>query len=153
MMKKIKTLALLAALWTTGFILSGCGDEEQTEDCIPADNSVIELTTNLSGRNFHIGDTVIISWKVDRNKISNGQIVVDISPDNGITWSAIPSAGIAIPQGQYQCMEMTWVIGNEGEVVDYEDKNDKCIIRIHEYSNNSNGVVFSQQKFSISSKK
>jgi len=148
-MKMINLLKLFAVFTLSGLVIIGC-NEEQSETCIPANGSLIELTTNIAGKTFDVGNTVKLSWKVDSDRITNGQVVIDISIDNGVNWSAIPEAGIDISsESQYACMEYTWVIGNEGEFVDYADVNNNCLLRIHEYSNNSNGVVFTNQKFTI----
>jgi len=143
-------------LVTVSTVMMSCNplDEESSdipsEDCAPSGGKIVELTTSLSGTTHTVGETITISWKTDRNQITNGQVVVDVSIDNGITWSAIPDAGIPVPSGNhYQCMSLNWKIGDEGEAVDYESENGQCMIRIHEYSNTSNGVVFSDHKFTI----
>jgi hypothetical protein len=148
----IKTFAKSLILCSTVFIGLSCNPQnvETANNCTPAAGKVVELTTSLAGKTFTVGETVNITWKADRNQVSNGQVVVDVSIDNGITWSAIPAAGIVVPSGdQFQCMSLNWVIGKEGEIVVYASGNNQGILRIHEYSNISNGVVFSSQTFTI----
>lgn len=138
---------------TSLFVVMSCNlqDEETTENCTPADGKVVELTTEMSGKTYKVGETVTIAWKIDRNQINNGQVMVDVSPDNGQTWSGIPDLGIHIPTSgeQYQCMSFDWKIGDEYEVVEYETTNSQCILRIHQYSDVSNGVQFTKQKFTV----
>jgi hypothetical protein len=148
----IKTFAKNLIFISTVFIGLSCNpqDDDTSNNCTPADGMVVELTSSLAGKTFNVGETVNLTWKADRNQVSNGQVVVDVSNDNGINWSVIPTAGIVVPSGdQFQCMSFNWVIGNEGDIVNYASGNNQCILRIHEYSNISNGVVFSSQTFIV----
>jgi hypothetical protein len=148
----IKILAKKAVLFSLILLGLSCNPQNEgtSQNCTPADGKVVELTSLLTGKTFSIGETVNLTWKADRTKVSNGQVVVDVSVDNGITWSAIPTGGIVVPTGdQFQCMSLNWVIGKEGEIVHYASGNNQCILRIHEYSDISNGVVFSSQMFTV----
>jgi hypothetical protein len=149
-----KTLGLVVETCIAGtcLFLTGCPtDPVPAENCTPADNKVVELTADVSGKTYFVGDTVTITWKVDGTKITNGQVVIDVSIDNGISWSAIPSQGIAVAAAA-ECMTYRWPIGKENEFVEYASVNAECILRIHQYSEIQNGVVFANQIFTVKKK-
>ena len=126
-----------------------CNPQDNNEnDCTPTEGKLVELTADVAGKTYSIGEKVTLTWKIDGNRITNGKVVIDVSPDDGISWSSIPDAGISVP-AQYQCMTYEWTVGSEGEFADYKDGNNTCILRIHQYSDVSNGMVFSGTKFTV----
>ena len=134
-------------------VLIACNptDEGSTSDCTPANGAFIELTTDISGKTYTVGQTVKLEWKIDRNQIKqNTSVQIEVSIDNGISWTAMTSPSVEVPSGdQYQCMSYDWVIGSEGEAVAYESVNQNCLLWIHEYSNSSNGVKYNDRKFTV----
>ena len=142
---------VLSSALSFTLLLSGCNPQESEEvDCTPSNNEIVELTSELSGKTFNVGDTVELKWKIDRDAISNGSVDLKITIDNGLSWSTIPEGSIDIPVGeQYQCMAYKWVIGEENEIVDYQQTNTGCRLWIHEYSVRSNGVKFSDPLFTV----
>ncbi len=124
-MKKLVSMALMVSF------LALCDSPAEVEECTPVES--IELISPLSG-SFEVGETVNVSWKVNREMISQVDISVSANGENG-PWRRIFGRGINVPgtTGETVCMDTAWTIGEENENIDYSTAQ-TVLLKICNYS-------------------
>jgi hypothetical protein len=111
----------VAGLVATGLLIAlsaGCKDNPVP----PLPQDPIELLYPVGGESLKVDSTVVIRWQInDSTKITSGSVAVDISLNNGISYSTMGSGSFTFDTTFY-----SWTVAL-GQV------SAQCIVRVRDY--------------------
>ena len=109
--------------------------EPQNECATLAEGEDVKITYPAGGESFNYGDTVNIAFTAVKEIET---VNIKISLNGGAIYRNLITEpeGFTVPlKGDVRCGEYTWVIGTEGEMVDYMAENTECVIKVQKYGN------------------
>ncbi len=113
-------------------VLLSCENGTEPEDYMPDNGKNIQVVYPKGGESFIVGDTVIISVKINADKVAS--VSPSISKDDGKNYDDITSKSIDAKEGGGgQLLTCQWVIGQEVIPVSYDSTITTCKIKVHNY--------------------
>jgi hypothetical protein len=132
MVKRLVGLSCALLVTASGFL--GCKETPPVSDNMPTNGKNLQLVYPKGGETLHLGDTVVIQFKVNADKVL--QTDPSLSINNGMSFSdiAFKSVESDLVAGGGQLLEYTWIIGEEVNPVDFTNLPlTQCKIKIKDY--------------------
>ena len=92
----------------------------------------------LGGEIFRAGDSMVIQWQLDDTAYVSDALVIEISPDNGLSYARIIDRVMAA-SAEFAARRCTWIVADSvwhtGKDKWIHLVSDNCALYIHGYSN------------------